>query len=462
VSFEPHFVCDVSWHRHGDGTTLVAGSPLGVFSLSEAGRDVARALEQRQPLPDFHRPLTSRLEAAGALHPRAVAVDGPLTDLLTIVIPAHVTDRLQLDRLEAMVDALGRSCAVVVVDDASPNPLDITRTAKTVRLAENVGPGAARNAGLREVTTPFVAFVDADVTRSELALPLLVATCQLDGVALAAPRVASRPARGLIARYEQGYSPLDLGELPGRIAPGSRLSYAPSAMWVVRTDVARSLGGFDEKLRVGEDVDFLWRLVRAGHTARYEPRATVLHEPRTSLKAFLVQRFRYGTSVGSLSMRHPGTIRPLKASWHSVVLWAAFFAGLPIVSVALGFVTFIGLARRLRHLDNGIREAGRLVVRGHWAALPAIVRALRREWIVVTAVALMAGGYFSVLAVATLVIAPLIDYVRGPRRGDPLSFVVMRFLDDAAYGVGAVVACIRHRTIKPLVPDLRTWRATVS
>ncbi|MEY3353902.1 MAG: mycofactocin system glycosyltransferase [Actinomycetota bacterium] len=458
---DPSFVCDSSWHRYSDGTTLVAGSPLAVFSLSEAGRDVARALESGEPLPEFHRPLTSRLASAGAIHPLASPLEESLESLLTVVIPAHVSDDAGIARLRRLVEELSVRCSVIVVDDASPQEVVVSGAARVIRLDANRGPGAARNSGLEAVTTPFVAFVDSDVTECGSALPLLVATCSLDGVGLAAPRVASRPGVTRIARYEERFSPLDLGSEPGRVAPGSRISYVPSAMWVVRTEVAKSLGGFDAEMRVGEDVDFVWRLTRAGSMARYEPRAIVHHEPRPTLRALIRQRFSYGRSVGPLSVRHPSLLRPLKTSWHSLVLWVFFFAGLAPISALLGIYTFVGLARRLRHLDHGVREAFRLVVRGHWSALSSIVRALRREWIPFTLLCFVAGGYLGGLAIAVFIIPSVASYLRGPKRLDPITFVVLRILDDASYGMGAVAACVRTRTIRPVVPDLRTWRANV-
>ena len=456
------FVCDSSWHRYFDGTTLVAGSPIAVFSLSETGREIVRAIETGIQLPDFHGPLTSRLEAAGAIHPLARPFDEPLDPILTVVIPAFVKSDSEHTRLRHLVDELCVSCQVIVVDDASPTEILVSSSANLIKLDENRGPGGARNVGLKAVVTPFVAFVDSDVSGCSEALPLLVSTCSMDGVGLAAPRVASRPSRTRLTRYEEKSSPLDLGKEPGRVAPGSRISYVPSAMWVVRTDVAKSLGGFDESMRVGEDVDFVWRLVRSGASARYEPRAVVYHDPRPTLRALLKQRFSYGTSAGPLSDRHPSSIRPLKTSWHSVVLWLSFFAGLPLISATIAAYTFIGLARRLRHLDHGVREALRLVVRGHWSALASITRMLRREWILVTFVCAFTGGYLSGLAVAALTVPAMVNYLRGPRRLDPMSFVALRILDDAAYGLGVVASCVRYRTLRPVVPDLRSWRANVS
>ena len=57
-------------------------------------------------------------------------------------------------------------CHTVIVDDASRVPVQVDG-AHLIRLAENGGPGAARNAGLAAVATPYVAFVDADVDIDE-------------------------------------------------------------------------------------------------------------------------------------------------------------------------------------------------------------------------------------------------------------------------------------------------------
>ena len=462
MSTEPTFVVDSSWYRPNDATTVVAGSPLTVFRLSEAGREIARALEGGATLPEFHPPLTSRFVLAGAIHPVATATRSSLVDVLTVVIPAHVTDDASRTRLHSLVESLSTVCRVIVVDDASPIALAESGRAELLRLSANRGPAAARNAGAATATTPFIAFVDADVTGVDDALGLLVSTCEADGVALAAPRVASRPNGTRLGRYEEMRSPLDCGRDAGRVRAGTRVSYVPSATWVVRTEVWSRIGGFDESMRVGEDVDFVWRAVRAGWTCRYEPRAVVQHEPRSSLRSFTRQRFTYGTSVADLARRHPGDFRVLRMSWHSFVLWVSFFVGLIPISALLGVYTFVVLARRLRNLDNGTRIAWRLVTKGHLHALASIARVLRREWIPITTLGMLSTGSVSFLMTCVLVIPPLVEYVRGARKVNPFVYVVLRFIDDAAYGWGAVTSCVRRRTFRPFVPDLRTWRADVN
>ena len=73
---------------------------------------------------------------------------------------------------------------------------------------------------------------------------------------------------------------------PARVAAGTRVSYVPAAALVVRTEALRAIGGFDETLRVGEDVDAVWRLIDAGYRCRYEPSVVVHHRPRSTLSAW--------------------------------------------------------------------------------------------------------------------------------------------------------------------------------
>lgn len=66
-----------------------------------------------------------------------------------------------------------------------------------------------------------------------------------------------------MALYEAACSPLDMGVSPGLVGPGRRPGYVPSTAFVARRAALLALGGFDERLRFGDDVDLIWRLVSA-------------------------------------------------------------------------------------------------------------------------------------------------------------------------------------------------------
>ena len=250
--------------------------------------------------------LIDRLLDAGAINPRPAASPYTAADV-TVIVPALVFGETALAEVVRCCPGVA---GVIAVDDASDPPVKAVAGARVLRLRTNAGPAVARNAGLGAATTPLVAFVDTDVRLAPGWLDPLLRHFGDDRVGLVAPRVASAPGAGAVAGYEQGHSPLDLGPEPGRIAPGTRLSYVPAAAIVVRTDALRAINGFDAALRCGEDVDAVWRLVEAGWRCRYEPAPWSTTGPAPRGAALVAQRVAYGSSAAPWPVAIPAHSRP--------------------------------------------------------------------------------------------------------------------------------------------------------
>jgi mycofactocin system glycosyltransferase len=322
----------------------------------------------------------------------------------------------------------------IVVDDASDPPVESVHGTRVLRLRTNAGPAVARNAGLGAATTRLVAFVDTDVQLAPGWLDPLLPHFADERVALAAP--------GPVARYEQGHSPLDLGPEAGRISPGARLSYVPAAALVVRTDALRQIGGFDRGLRVGEDVDAVWRLVEAGWRCRYEPAAVVHHSPRASWRALVGQRVGYGSAAAPLARRHPGALAPVRVSGWSGAVWGLLAAGRTVEALGVAGGTTAALVSKL----NGVpaAESVRLAGLGHLYAGRSLAQAARRTWWPV----MLAGALVSrrVRWMAALAAVPAL-----------LDGGVARLVDDLAYGAGLWKGVLAEREPGPLVPDFKSW-----
>lgn len=90
---------------------------------------------------------------------------------LTLVIPSH-DDRLPLLRALGRAAEIGMAERIVVVDDGSTTPLEAGELCRAADLPSDrltllrndrpLGPGAARNRGLRAVKTEHLLFLDAD------------------------------------------------------------------------------------------------------------------------------------------------------------------------------------------------------------------------------------------------------------------------------------------------------------
>jgi len=165
---------------------------------------------------------------------------------------------------------------------------------------------------------------------------------------------------------------------PGRIQPRSRIPYVPTAALLVRRQVLEELNAFDERLRYGEDVDLVWRLLRTGRSIRYEPHSIVRHPARDNLRDWLRQRFTYGTSAAPLTRRHSRALEPLTTQ--PGPLAATLLTALGYHPRAAGTAANTALLhRQLRPLRLPAREGLRLAAHGQLAA-NQMASATTRTW----------------------------------------------------------------------------------
>jgi len=446
---------DEQWFRSQDGKTLLAGSPLTLFTVSDAGARILDALENSTSLPAQHEALTSRLLATGAIHPRTNNAI-PLADI-TVVIPAHITNELGLARLNELVTNL-QGMTIIVVDDSSPETLAVTG-ASVIRREPNGGPGAARNTGLAQVGTPYVAFIDTDVIATPDDLQQLASVLRDEQVHLVAPRILSTDDKSVIGEYESLRSPLDLGSSPAVVRPMSRVSYVPAAVLVARTEHLRLHGSFEESLRLGEDVDLVWRTVELGNIVRYVPSVECIHHPRQSWPALLRQRCGYGTSAAHLDARHKYSASPLRA--HAVLLLPALatLAGYIYFATLLALPTLLYFLITLRDTKMSTRTRARLTWIGYTSTLRLLANAVRRAWLPIFVV----GAFFFPPAFFMLLFAvlapPAFAIVRSKPR-HPVPYFCLRVLDDCAYGLGVWAGALKTRNFRCLLPVITIRRTS--
>lgn len=462
---------DVGTRRVDGGRTLIGGSPMRLLRLSERGAAVVDAWTTGRPVGPSagEQRLARRLVDAGVFHPVADPTRCP--DLtVDVVIPVR-DDTTVFDTIVSVARSGPRQ--IVVVDDASVDADAVARAVaagvaevdvpvRLERRRSRGGPGPARNSGWTDLDGDVVAFVDAGVVPEGDWLRLLLSHFVDDAVAAVAPRVRARPhdeaAPSWLDAYEAARSPLDMGPSPARVAPGTRVSYVPTAALAVRRDALVAVGGFDERLRFGEDVDLVWRLVAAGHDVRYEPAAEVTHPNRGSWGALARQRFSYGSSAAVLDGSHPGAVSPVAVNPWSLASWAAAALGGRrgvVAGAIVGAGSTAALVPRLQgRVDDPTGEALRLGGVGHLRAGAALARTCLRPWIwpLVAAACLSRRARRLLLAVAVGV--PASEWVAARPRLDPLRWTVARLVDDAAYSAGVWAGCGRRRRWGAVIPTL--------
>lgn len=440
------------------GAVLVGGSPTRISRLKPRAR---AALEGRTiTVTDAaSRTLADHLLATGMADPVVEAL--PPVDLAAATVVIPVRDRPR--QLERLLAELGGALPVIVVDDASVDRAAIAAVvrrhgAELLALDENVGPAGARNAGLARVGTPFVVFVDSDVVVAPSAIETMLRHFADPGLAMAAPRVLGLESgrANWITRYEDARSSLDLGSDSSSVRPRSPVTWVSSTCLVARVDALG--GGFDASMRVGEDVDLVWRLVEEGRRVRFEPAASVRHEHRATLRAWLGRKAFYGTGAHPLAERHPDDIAPVVLPpWGAallVVLAAQRRWSLPGAAV-IAVVTAVRIGRRATAVRHPYRLAARLTGYGVIGATAQGFALLLRHWWPLTAIGCLVSSRVRRAVVIATIADTAWEFARTRPRLDPIRFGVARRLDDAAYGAGVWWSAIRARSPKALLPDLR-------
>jgi mycofactocin system glycosyltransferase len=438
--------------RRPDGA-LLGGAPLRLMRLAPRAQEllagggvVVRDATTAE--------LAARLLDAGLAVPELPA--RPADDV-TVVIPVR-------DRPAALARLLGAlradpetaSLRVVVVDDGSVEPVQSVEV-DVVRHPVAQGPAAARNAGLRAVRTPFVAFLDSDCVPSPGWLGRLRPQLDDPRLAVVAPRIVAMTdaGRGWVSAYEAAASALDMGSEPAPVRPLSAVSYVPSAALLARR---AALGdGFDEAMQVAEDVDLVWRLAAAGWRVRYDPVAQVAHQHPARAGQWLRRRAFYGTGAALLAARHGGAVAPVVLAPESALAWAlAIGGGRRGRAAAAGVLslTAVRLARRLARPGEGLPLgfAAALVLRGQGASGRTLARAVtRHHWpVAVAAAAVSRRARRGLLAVAAAD-AVLAWWPERARVG-PVRFALGRRLEDLGYGAGLWWGAFRARDLRALLP----------
>ncbi|MBV8929886.1 MAG: mycofactocin biosynthesis glycosyltransferase MftF [Mycobacteriaceae bacterium] len=448
----------------GAGAALLGGSPTRLLRLAPQARSLLD--DGRLEVNDaVSAQLARTLLDATVAHPRPTT--GPSHRDVTVVIPVR-DNTFSLRRLLGTL----RGLRVVVVDDGSAIPLqpndlgDVACHVEIVRHPRSKGPAAARNTGLAACSTDFIAFLDSDVVPRRGWLEALLGHFSDPAVGLVAPRIIGLSHSGnVVARYEAVRSSLDLGRREAPVVPYGTVSYVPSAAIICRRSTLTGVGGFDETLQSGEDVDLCWRLVEAGARLRYEPIALVAHNHRVQMREWLSRKAFYGASAAPLSVRHPDKTAPLVISGWTLVVWLlmAIGSGLGyLASMLIAALTARRIAGTLEGVESQPRDVAVVAARGLGAAALQLASAVCRHYWPVALLAAIVSRRCRQIVVLAAVVDGVVDWLSRQSNADDktkriglLPYLALKRLDDLAYGAGMWSGMVRERHLGPLKPQIR-------
>ena len=243
------------------------------------------------------------METIGSLptqaRPDPVAT-GSEPSVLAIVV-THQGRRWLKDCLVALANQTYRSLDILVIDDASADfrePPHLKRVVKRharrrrwgyVRTRRPLGFGGAINYVMGRVRSEaeLLLFLHDDAALTPHSVERMVARIMADErTAIVGPKVVSwddpdvLEEIGLVTdRLGYPYKGLEEGEIDlGQHDRVSEVFYVSSTCMLVRHEVFRRLGGWDDAMKAfAEDLDLCWRARLAGYAVRLEPEAKARH-----------------------------------------------------------------------------------------------------------------------------------------------------------------------------------------
>ncbi|MGB6067203.1 MAG: mycofactocin biosynthesis glycosyltransferase MftF [Desulfomonilaceae bacterium] len=455
-----------------EGGIVFRPRPLRALRVNAPAFDLLRKCSNDQSLNDDGLDISVRLESTLSFFDRLYQAgllewkppDGDFEPSVSIVVAAYNRS----DEIGSCIESLMSlnyprlKYEVIVVDDASEDDTCsvVSRyDVKLIRLDRNQGQSAARNAGVTEARGEIIAFIDSDCIAEPGWLRELVPYFQDSRNALVGGYVATYYRDSVLDRYEEVKSPLNMGR-DTLIGTGEESDfYVPTCNMLVRRDVFLRAGGLNESLRVGEDVDFCWKLKEKGCRLVYAPYGTVRHKHRSRFSDAFKRRFDYGTSEPVLYSRHKAISKHYP--WQPTCMAVFFLCGLGLLSgqpltAPAGAACFLWdvfcKSRRYRkHIGIAVKFGTVLrasAVRHFDLAYHLTRHLIRYHLILMTLIAFMLPTTVPVFVAIVLLPVFTEFFKKKPSLSFPM-FLVLFLTEQVSYQAGVFWGCLREKSFRP-------------
>lgn len=237
--------------------------------------------------------------------------DGSTAPEISVVIPSYNAELTLGDQLDALArQQVPFAFEVLVCDNGSTDGTAelVQRWRARLPLLTHVdasgrrGASHARNVGAQHAHAALLAFCDADdVVSDSWLLELRNALQQARFVAGLTEHAALNPGREWSFGWSETEPTFTVPILP-------QLPAAGSGNLGIHAEVFAAVGGFDETLLSGEDLDLCWRIQLAGHALVGAPRAIAHIRKRDGLPAAFRQGYAKGAGTRQLAHNYAEVI----------------------------------------------------------------------------------------------------------------------------------------------------------
>jgi len=290
-------------------------------------------------------------------------------NLISIVIPAYNCE----DTIEKCLDSLKKlkweNTEIIIINDGSTDQTSkILKKYKEIIVinTKNKGPSNARNLGIKKAKGEFIAFTDSDCILHPEWLEELYKGFTSDKIAGVGGDQQSPSDETETGKLIQDFMK-SVGFVADYLKTSQNLiktNHNPTCNVLYRKSVLKEIGGFDEKLWPGEDVEIDLKIIRKGYFLYYNPKSIVYHYRPKNLKSFSRMMDRYGWAQAYLVRRY-GPFRLIH--YEAPVLLGVLLLfillcikSLPVASLVIGsglVITTAAFSMKCKSIKKGIRFA---------------------------------------------------------------------------------------------------------
>jgi glycosyltransferase involved in cell wall biosynthesis len=221
--------------------------------------------------------------------------------MISVVVTCYNKREIIADCIKSILNQSVQDYELIVVDDGSTDGsyliINEFRSDSKVKIfkTNHAGISAARNLGVKNALGNILLFLDGDCTLDQNALSELLSSFIETGADCVGGELRASNDHNILAKAVE----LMQNEIERKWPFGANVAY--------KKEVMEKVGGFDEKMEKGEDVELFLRVKKSGFNCVINTKVSARTLNPSSFSEFFKQRFRWGTGFAQLTERHRET-----------------------------------------------------------------------------------------------------------------------------------------------------------